>query len=218
VAGPDADLGVFSGTALRVVPANATLTFSHTYRWWGERRRRRHGAGRGAAAAAAEAAAACGRCPRGRRSGPPGPTLAPGTLGPLPKPLAPAAAPAAYAASPLAGSHRKLRVTARPNVTLSRSDVPLACRRARAVILGPLTPGDVDAASFLEPEGGGPSAVEGRRSAVEGRRDPLAQRVGGRRGWGRQARPPRRPELRTGRAAGQPPLGPQAVERPRPLF
>ncbi|KAI8466451.1 MAG: Ribokinase-like protein [Monoraphidium minutum] len=85
VAGPDAALGVFTGSRLRVVAAAETLTFRHTYTWW--------------------------------------------------------------------GSHRKLQVTANPNVTLGRADVPLWCRRARAVLLGPLTLHDVDAASFVAPEG-----------------------------------------------------------------
>jgi hypothetical protein len=53
-----------------------------------------------------------------------------------------------------AGSHRKLRVTANPNITLARSHVPMWCRRARAVLLGPLTLHDVDAASFIAADGG----------------------------------------------------------------
>ncbi len=36
------------------------------------------------------------------------------------------------------GNKRKLRVTAQPNVQLSMSHVPPACRRARAILLGPL--------------------------------------------------------------------------------
>lgn len=36
VAGPDADLSIFNGLDLHVVPANSTLTFEHTYTWWGE--------------------------------------------------------------------------------------------------------------------------------------------------------------------------------------
>jgi hypothetical protein len=51
------------------------------------------------------------------------------------------------------GSHRKLSVTAQPNVTLTAAHVPLLCRRARAVVLGPLTLDDIDAASFLGPAG-----------------------------------------------------------------
>ena len=35
-AGPDADLAVFSGHELHVVPTNRTLTFEHSYTWWGE--------------------------------------------------------------------------------------------------------------------------------------------------------------------------------------
>lgn len=55
--------------------------------------------------------------------------------------------------APSAGSHRKLHVTANPNVTLTLADVPLWCRRARAYLLGPLTLHDVDAASFVAPRG-----------------------------------------------------------------
>ncbi|EFJ49500.1 hypothetical protein VOLCADRAFT_89754 [Volvox carteri f. nagariensis] len=85
VAGPDADLSVFEGHELHVVPAASTLTFEHTYTWFGHQ--------------------------------------------------------------------RKLRVTANPNVTLSRSHVPRHCQRARTVILGPLTQHELDAASFLEYDG-----------------------------------------------------------------
>lgn len=35
-AGPDADLSVFDNHELYVVPANNTLTFEHSYTWWGE--------------------------------------------------------------------------------------------------------------------------------------------------------------------------------------
>lgn len=35
-AGPDADLAVFSGHELHVVPTNSTLTFEHSYTWWGK--------------------------------------------------------------------------------------------------------------------------------------------------------------------------------------
>lgn len=35
-AGPDADLSVFRGHDLHVVPTNHTLTFEHSYTWWGE--------------------------------------------------------------------------------------------------------------------------------------------------------------------------------------
>ena len=35
-AGPDADLAVFKGHELHVVPTNNTLTFEHSYTWWGE--------------------------------------------------------------------------------------------------------------------------------------------------------------------------------------
>jgi hypothetical protein len=51
----------------------------------------------------------------------------------------------------LQGNHRKLRVTAQPNVTLSASHLPARCRRARTLLLGPLMPVDLDPASFLAP-------------------------------------------------------------------
>ena len=35
-AGPDADLSVFRGHDLHVVPTNNTLTFEHSYTWWGK--------------------------------------------------------------------------------------------------------------------------------------------------------------------------------------
>lgn len=92
VAGPDADLSVFQGLDLVVVPALSTLTFEHTYTWF--------------------------------------------------------------------GNHRRLRVTANPSITLTRDHIPLRCRMARTVLLGPLTMYDVDAASFLTP----PSSPH-RRSA-----------------------------------------------------
>lgn len=85
VAGPDADLSVFEGHELHVVPSDSTLTFEHTYTWFGH--------------------------------------------------------------------SRKLRVTANPNVTLSRAHVPRHCQRARTVILGPLTQHELDAGSFLEYDG-----------------------------------------------------------------
>ncbi|PNH05104.1 hypothetical protein TSOC_008665 [Tetrabaena socialis] len=85
VASADADLSVFDGHELHVVPAPSTLTFEHTYSWFGHQ--------------------------------------------------------------------RKLRVTANPNVTLSRSHVPRHCQRARTIILGPLTQYELDAGSFLEYDG-----------------------------------------------------------------
>lgn len=36
VAGPDADLSVFEGHELHVVPSDSTLTFEHTYTWFGK--------------------------------------------------------------------------------------------------------------------------------------------------------------------------------------
>ena len=46
-------------------------------------------------------------------------------------------------------------MTARPNVTLTMEHVPLHCRRARTALLGPLTPADLDAASFVNYKQGG---------------------------------------------------------------
>jgi hypothetical protein len=86
VAGPEADLHVFDGSRLFVLPANETLTFEHTYTWFGH--------------------------------------------------------------------SRKLRVTANPNVTISYQHIPVFCRKARTILLGPLTLHDVDAASFVHPKGG----------------------------------------------------------------
>jgi hypothetical protein len=37
VAGPEADVDVFGDAELYVIPANETLTFEHTYTWWGKR-------------------------------------------------------------------------------------------------------------------------------------------------------------------------------------
>ena len=51
--------------------------------------------------------------------------------------------------SSLAGNKRKLRVTASTNMTLTMQQVPQHCRRARTLLLGPLTPQDLDAASFI---------------------------------------------------------------------
>ena len=83
--GPDADYSAFEGHDLHVIPSAATLTFEHSYTWWGNR--------------------------------------------------------------------RKLRVAAQPNVTLSAAHVPARCRRARTVLLGPLTPADVDCVSFMQQPG-----------------------------------------------------------------
>ncbi|EFN54947.1 hypothetical protein CHLNCDRAFT_134701 [Chlorella variabilis] len=47
------------------------------------------------------------------------------------------------------GNHRKLRVTAQPNVTLTMRHLPARCRRARTLLLGPLMPQDMDPASFV---------------------------------------------------------------------
>jgi hypothetical protein len=47
-----------------------------------------------------------------------------------------------------------LRVIAKPGLTLSARHVPWHCLAARTVLLGPLIPEDVDAASFTKPTGG----------------------------------------------------------------
>lgn len=47
------------------------------------------------------------------------------------------------------GNHRKLRVTAQPNVTLAWEHLPARCRRARTLLLGPLMPEDLDPVSFV---------------------------------------------------------------------
>ena len=52
------------------------------------------------------------------------------------------------------GHHRKLRVTAQPNVSLTLEHVPQHCRRAKTVLLGPLTPSDLDAAAFVHQQHG----------------------------------------------------------------
>jgi hypothetical protein len=88
VAGPDADIDIFAGSQLSVLPSNRTLTFEHTYSWWGHA--------------------------------------------------------------------RKLRVTANPNITVTKAHVSPWCRRARVVLLGPLTLHDLDAASFAKRGGSQP--------------------------------------------------------------
>lgn len=40
-AGPDADLSALQGHTVHVVNADKTLTFEHTYTWWGNRRKLR---------------------------------------------------------------------------------------------------------------------------------------------------------------------------------
>lgn len=50
------------------------------------------------------------------------------------------------------GSHRTLRVPVQPTVTLGWQHVPPRCRGARALLLGPLMPADLDPASFLRPQ------------------------------------------------------------------
>lgn len=52
------------------------------------------------------------------------------------------------------GNHRKLRVSKQPNVTLTLDHVPQHCRRARTILMGPLTPTDLDAAAFVHQQHG----------------------------------------------------------------
>lgn len=80
-AAPDTDLSPLEGHAVHRIQTNDTLTFEHTYTWW--------------------------------------------------------------------GNHRKLRVTARPNVTLTLQHVPPRWRRARRILLAPLLPQDLDVPSFV---------------------------------------------------------------------
>lgn len=79
--GEDADLSVFKGHKVHLVKTADTLTFEHSYTWWGHR--------------------------------------------------------------------RKLKVTKQPDVVLTADHVPRWWRRARVVVLGPLTPQDMDCSSFL---------------------------------------------------------------------
>lgn len=48
------------------------------------------------------------------------------------------------------GNHRKLRVAAQPNVTLTVAHLPPRCRRARVLLLGPLMPEDLDPQGFVQ--------------------------------------------------------------------
>jgi hypothetical protein len=89
-------MSAFRGHELHRVATNETLTFEHTYTWWGHR--------------------------------------------------------------------RKLRVTAQPDQVLTAAHVPRHCRRARVVLLGPLTPRDMDSASFVRMRAGGPSCGRQRMS------------------------------------------------------
>lgn len=79
--GEDADLSAFKGHKVHFVKTAETLTFEHSYTWWGHR--------------------------------------------------------------------RKLKVTKQPDVVLTAEHVPRLWRRARVVVLGPLTPQDMDCSSFL---------------------------------------------------------------------
>lgn len=85
---------------MHVIHTDNTLTFEHTYTWWG--------------------------------------TYMIGTT--------------TYNTPITTGNRRKLRVTAQPNVSITAAHVPWHCRRARTVVLGPLTATDVDVASFLPPQ------------------------------------------------------------------
>lgn len=85
--GKDADLSAFKGHKVLLLKTADTLTFEHSYTWWGHR--------------------------------------------------------------------RKLKVIKQPDLVLTADHVPRWWRRARIVVLGPLTPQDMDCASFLDlyPEG-----------------------------------------------------------------
>ncbi len=65
-----------------------------------------------------------------------------------------------------AGNHRKLRVTAQPNVTLTLEHVPQHCRRAKTILLGPLTPTDLDAAAFVHQQHGTLAAPSCMRQVI----------------------------------------------------
>ena len=45
-------------------------------------------------------------------------------------------------------------MTSQPNLTLTLEHVPAHCRRAKTLLLGPLTPSDLDAAAFVHQEHG----------------------------------------------------------------
>jgi len=79
-AGESVDTSALAGHAAHRVPSSETLTFQHSYTWW--------------------------------------------------------------------GNHRRLAVTARPNVTLSANHVPSHCWRAPLVILAPLVASDLDVESL----------------------------------------------------------------------
>jgi hypothetical protein len=51
------------------------------------------------------------------------------------------------------GNNRKLQVPLQPDRVLTAADVPLRCRLARVLLIGPLTPTDVDVESFTQPKG-----------------------------------------------------------------
>ena len=84
-AGSPADASFWAGHHVHVIPTDSTLTFKHTYTWF--------------------------------------------------------------------GNARKLQVTAQPDHVLTAADVPLRCRLAKVLLVGPLTATDVDARSFTQPRG-----------------------------------------------------------------
>jgi hypothetical protein len=192
VAGPEADTEVFGESELYVIPANETLTFEHTYTWWGEcwcvlDQTPCHAClVLGACSSVwsyADLVAACdsshssGISPSGHLPQRLHMTLNCGNANTLfsDLPSCPPHTPASDACVPsaaalvaamllllpllllllllLSGHSRKLRVTANPNITISRAHVPWRCRWARVVLLGPLTLHDVDAGSFATHEG-----------------------------------------------------------------
>ena len=176
--GSDADLSAFQGHELHVFSTEQTLTFDHTYTWWGESSACQLAAEAHAMAPAAFKADALAAASGDLHSccvmlrdadwdlqavGPKGSMPKVKAMWPLPAVLdwlwalhlSHASCCNCKCALWCAGNNRKLRVTARPNVTLSMEHVPLHCRRARTALLGPLTPADLDAASFVDYQQGG---------------------------------------------------------------
>ena len=151
-AAPNADLSVFRGHELHVVRTERTLTFEHSYTWWGEcpsspetplvwflcKRR----AGRtNCSAIIYDVTAYCAITVDSLKMVRPGWAIACMQLEQVSIDKSTCAI--------WAGNKRKLRVTAQPNVTLIAAHVPLHCRRARTLLLGPLTPTDLDAAGLI---------------------------------------------------------------------
>lgn len=162
MAGPEADLDVFGDAAqLYVLPANETLTFEHTYTWWGESSGEPRSSGRSHFACVAPRRLSPRLQPPAFRllvtstACPPANLLSRRAVRLSAQVVMPqqGTLPLLSVCLPPAGHSRRLRVTANPNITLSRAHVPWRCRWARVVLLGPLTLHDVDAASFAHNTG-----------------------------------------------------------------